>query len=341
MPTLACFGAGRIGRIHAANAIGLSNVTMKYLVDPIASPLRDALARRCDASIVTDDEVFSDPQVDGVIIASSTNSHADLLARAAKAGKAVFCEKPISLDFGLTRSVAQQVEDAGIPCLMGFQRRYDPSFRQVYDRITSGVSGKVEQIVMFSRDPSPPSGNYVRTSGGMFRDSSIHDVDMARFLLNEQITRVYAVGSNLISPEIREAGDVDTLTITLVTGSGRMAQIIACRRGPMVYDQRLEALCSKEVLTVGNQLGSSMSITTSDGTLLAPPENYFIERYQQAYRAEMEAFIALIHDGVAPLAGIRDGLEAQRLVEAAQISAHTGKAIDFGPDWTPEEAQKA
>lgn len=178
MPTLACFGAGRIGRIHAANAIGLRNVTMKYLVDPIASPLRDALARRCDASIVTDDEVFSDPQVDGVIIASSTNSHADLLARAAKAGKAVFCEKPISLDFGLTRSVAQQVEDAGIPCLMGFQRRYDPSFRQVYDRITSSKSAENHTSWSLLRSQGGSSQSPTQSSklepNGRFRTENRH-----------------------------------------------------------------------------------------------------------------------------------------------------------------------
>lgn len=336
MTTLACFGAGRIGRIHAGNAAAHPGIILKYLVDPIAGPAAEALAASCGAALVNDDRVFDDPAVDGIIIASSTDSHADLLSRAAQAGKAVFCEKPISLDFRLTRQVTAQVEAAGIPCLMGFQRRYDTSFRQVRERIASGVSGPVEQIVMFSRDPAPPPGSYVRTSGGMFRDSSIHDVDMARYLLDEPIIRVFAVGSNLISDEIRAAGDVDTLTITLVTASGRMAQVVACRRGPMGYDQRLEVLCSREVLTVGNQPVSSMSITTANGTLAAPPENYFLERFRQAYAAEMEAFIALIRDGTPPLAGIRDGLEAQRLVEAAQLSARTGRAIDLTPDWSPE-----
>lgn len=336
MTTLACFGAGRIGRIHAGNAAAHPGTTLKYLVDPMAGPDAEALAASYGAALVSDGRVFEDPAVDGIIIASSTDSHADLLSRAAQAGKAVFCEKPISLDFRLTRQVAAEVETAGIPCLMGFQRRYDTSFRQVRERIASGVSGPVEQIVMFSRDPSSPPGSYVRTSGGMFRDSSIHDVDMARFLLDEPITRVFAVGSNLISDEIRAAGDVDTLTITLVTGSGRMAQVVACRRGPMGYDQRLEVLCSREVLTVGNQPVSTMSITTAEGTLAAPPENYFLERFRQAYAAEMAAFIALIRDGTQPLAGIRDGLEAQRLVEAAQLSARTGRAIDVTPDWSPE-----
>jgi myo-inositol 2-dehydrogenase / D-chiro-inositol 1-dehydrogenase len=338
MTTLACFGAGRIGQIHAANAGRQPGVRLKYLCDPVASEARDALAARTGAALATPEAIFADGEVDGIIIASSTDSHAELLSRAAKAGKAVFCEKPISLDFGLTRQVAAEVETAGIPCFMAFQRRYDTSFRQVRERIASGVSGLVEQIVMFSRDPAPPPGSYVRTSGGMFRDSSIHDVDMARYLLDAPITRVFAVGSNLISDEIHAEGDVDTLTITLVTGAGRMAQVVACRRGPMGYDQRLEVLCSREVLTVGNQPASTVSVTTPEGTLAAPPENYFLERFRQAYAAEMEAFVALIQDGAPPLAGIRDGLEAQRLVEAAQLSARTGRAIDLGPDWSPEEA---
>lgn len=338
MITLACFEAGRIGRIHATNAARQPGVSLKYLVDPGGAAAAD-LARETGATVAHADQVFDDPNVDGIIIASSTDSHAGLLERAAASGKAVFCEKPISLDFGLTAQVAAQLQAAGIPCLMAFQRRYDTSFRQVRDRITSGVSGRVEQIVMFSRDPSPPPGSYVKTSGGMFRDSSIHDVDMARFLLDEPITRVFAAGSNLISDEIRAEGDVDTLTITLLTASGRMAQVIACRRGPMGYDQRLEVLCEHEVLTVGNQPSSTLSVTTPQGTRHAPPENYFLERFQQAYRDEMSAFVALIRDGAAPLAGIRDGLEAQRLVEAAQMSARTGRVITLTPDWTPQESE--
>ncbi|NHF73463.1 inositol 2-dehydrogenase [Paracoccus xiamenensis] len=336
MVKLACFGAGRIGHVHARNAAAMPGVRLAWLSDPVAGPARDALADATGAALAEPDQIFADDSIEGIIIASSTDSHADLLTRAADAGKAVFCEKPISLDFALTDAVARKVEAVGIPCMLGFQRRYDTSFRQLKDRIASGQAGKLEQVVMFSRDPSPPPRAYVETSGGMFRDSSIHDVDMARHLLDEQITSVYAVGSCLISEEIGAAGDVDTLMITLTTASGRMAQIVACRRGPMGYDQRLEALCSREVLSVGNQPQSTLTVTDAHGSRSAPPENYFIERFTQAYRDEMAAFVALIRDGTPPLAGIRDGLEAQRLVEAAVQSARTGKVVDFGPDWTPE-----
>ncbi|RJL06690.1 Gfo/Idh/MocA family oxidoreductase [Paracoccus siganidrum] len=327
MIRLACFGAGRIGRVHALNAAAQPGVILTCLADPVASPEREALAAQTGASITDPDSIFADERIDGIIIASSTDSHAELLLRAAETGKAVFCEKPISLDMALTQEVTRRIEASGIPCMLGFQRRYDCSFRALRDRIASGVSGPLEQVVMFSRDPAPPPRSYVETSGGMFRDSSIHDVDMARFLLDEPIASVYAAGSCLISPEIGAAGDVDSVMITLVSASGRQAQIIACRRGPMGYDQRLEALCANEVLSVGNQPQSTLSITSAEGMLSAPPENYFIERFAQAYRDEMAAFVALIRDGTPPLAGIRDGYEAQRLVEAALQSAKTGQVV--------------
>ena len=336
MTKLACFGAGRIGQIHAVNAALHPDLDLACLVDPIAGPHREQLAARTGATLVEADDVFADDSIGGIIIASSTDSHAGLLLRAAETGKAVFCEKPISLDFALTAEVAQQVEAAGIPCMLGFQRRYDRSFRALKDRIASGAPGRLEQVVMFSRDPAPPPRSYVETSGGMFRDSSIHDVDMARHLLEEDIARVYATGACLISDEIGAAGDIDTLMITLTTTSGRMAQIVACRRGPMGYDQRLEALCANEVLAVGNQPQSTLSISDPQGCRAAPPENYFLERFAQAYRDEMQAFAALLRDGTPPLAGIRDGLEAQRLVEAAVQSAQSGQAIEFSPDWTPK-----
>ncbi|MEG4641813.1 Gfo/Idh/MocA family oxidoreductase [Paracoccus sp. APAP_BH8] len=249
MIRLACFGAGRIGRVHALNAAMQPGVTLAYLADPVATPAREALAAQTGASIADPDTIFADGRIDGIIIASSTDSHAGLLLRAAEAGKAVFCEKPISLDMALTEEVMRKVEASGVPCMLGFQRRYDRSFRALRDRVASGASGPLEQVVMFSRDPAPPPRSYVETSGGMFRDSSIHDVDMARFLLNEPIASVYATGSCLISPEIGAAGDVDSVMITMVSASGRQVQITACRRGPMGYDQRLEVLCANEVST--------------------------------------------------------------------------------------------
>lgn len=335
MIELAVFGAGRIGRVHALNAAATPSVRVKYLVDPVAGEPREALAGRIGAEVVEADAVFTDPDIDGIVIASSTDTHADLLGRAVDAKKPVFCEKPVSLDFGTVEAVAARVLAANLPCMLGFQRRYDPAFRQLRERIASGAAGRLEHVVMQSRDPAPPPRSYVETSGGMFRDSTIHDMDMVRFLLDEEIATVYAVGSCLISPEIGEAGDVDTLMVTLTTRTGRLAQVIACRRGPFGYDQRLEALCANEVLYVENRPQGTLMVADAAGYHASPPMNYFIERFTDAYRDEMAAFIRLIETGEAPLAGIRDGLEAQRLVEAAIVSARDGLPVTLTPDWRP------
>lgn len=332
---IALFGAGRIGGVHGRNIARHAQADLVAVVDPVASAGRDALTVETGAQLVEAEAVFADPSIDGVVVASSTDSHADLLLRAARAGKPVFCEKPVSLDFALIEKVVDVVEAEGIPCMMGFQRRYDAAFRTLRDRIESGVAGRLEHLVSTSRDPSPPPRSYVETSGGMVRDTAIHDLDMARFLLNEDVTSVYAAGSCLISEEIGAAGDIDTLMITLTTRSGRLAQVVNCRRGPMGYDQRIEALCAREVLRVENVAQTTLRIEDGQGARSDPPMNYFIDRFAQAYRDEMDDFVAMIREGRTPLATIRDGLEAQRLAEAAIVSLESGQAVAFNEEWRP------
>lgn len=334
MIKLAAFGTGRIGYVHTLNAAALPSVKLEYVVDPVSSAQRADLAEKTGARIVAPETVFADPSIDGVI-ASSTDTHAELILKAVAAGKAMFCEKPISLNFKLVTEVAQAVAKAGTPCMLGFQRRYDPNFRLVRERIQSGASGQVEQLVMHTRDPSPPPVEYVQRSGGMFRDQAIHDFDMARYLLGEEIRTVYAVGGCLIDPEIGKAGDIDTAMITLTSKSGRFVQMNNCRRAPFGYDQRLEALCAKEVLYVENRLKNSVMIGSAEGFSVAPPMNYFIERFADAYRAEMVAFVEMLLTGAAPLAGMEDGLEAQRLAEAAMVSMTTGQVVRLDSGWTP------
>lgn len=328
MIDLAVFGAGRIGHVHALNAAAHPRVRVKYIVDPLPGA-RDALAAQTGAEVVDADRVFSDPAVAGVVIASSTDTHADFLLQAAEAGKAVFCEKPVSLDFRTVQDVAAAVEAAGTPCLMGFQRRYDPDFRMVRDRIAGGEAGRLEHVVMHTRDPSPPPRAYVERSGGMFIDQAIHDFDMARYLLGEEIATVYAVGRCLIDPHIGAAGDIDTAMITLTSVSGRLVQMVNCRRAPFGYDQRLEALCANEVLYVENRPRHGVTFADAQGFRHAPPLNYFMERFATAYRDEMTAFVDLIETGAQPLAVMRDGLEAQRLAEAATVSMQTGQAVQM------------
>lgn len=336
MIKLAVFGAGRIGYVHALNAASLPSVRLEYIVDPIPSAHLDDLATKTGARVVEADTVFADPSIDGVIVASSTDTHAELILKSVAAGKAMFCEKPISLDFKLVTEVAEAVTKAGTPCMLGFQRRYDPNFRMVRERIQSGVSGQLEQVVMHTRDPSPPPVEYVKRSGGMFRDQAIHDFDMARYLLGEEIQSVYAVGGCLIDPEIGQAGDIDTAMITLTSKSGRFVQMNNCRRAPFGYDQRLEALCAKEVLYVENRPKDSVMIGSAQGFTSAPPMNYFIERFADAYHGEMVAFVEMLKTGAAPLAGMADGLEAQRLAEAAIVSMQTGKVVELTAGWQPD-----
>ncbi len=335
MIELAIFGAGRIGQVHAANAAAHPSIRLKYIVDPVSREARDNLAAQTGARVVPAETAFADDALDGVIIASSTDTHADLLMRAADAGKAVFCEKPISLDFETVRNVTDHVEASGIACLLGFQRRYDSNFRFVRDRIASGQAGQLEHIVMHTRDPAPPPRSYVERSGGMFRDQAIHDFDMARYLLGEEIATVYAVGNALIDPEIAAAGDIDTAMVTLTSVSGRFVQMVNCRRAPFGYDQRLEALCDREVLYVENRPQRGVTIADAGGFHSSAPMNYFIERFADAYRAEMSAFVDLIETASPPLAGIRDGLEAQRLAEAAIVSMKTRMPVDIHPGWQP------
>ncbi|HZX27960.1 MAG TPA: inositol 2-dehydrogenase [Telluria sp.] len=335
MIKLAVFGTGRIGYVHALNAAAHPSVKLDYLVDPLPSAHLNDLAAKTGARIVDADTVFADTAIDGVVIASSTDTHAELMLKSAATGKAMFCEKPISLNFSLVSEVAAAVEKAGTPCMLGFQRRYDPNFRMIRERIASGTAGKLEQVVMHTRDPAPPPVEYVKRSGGMFRDQAIHDFDMARYLLGEEIKTVYAVGGCLIDPAIGAAGDIDTAMITLVSASGRFVQMNNCRRAPFGYDQRLEALCEKEVLYVENRLRDSVTIASAAGFTVSPPMNYFIERFADAYRLEMGAFVAMLEQGQAPLAGIRDGLEAQRLAEAAMVSMKSGQPVQLDAGWQP------
>ncbi len=335
MINLAVFGAGRIGYVHALNAASHAAVRLKYLVDPAATERRGELAAKTGAAIVDVETVFRDSDIAGVVIASSTDTHAELVLKAVVARKAIFCEKPISLSFDHVEDVAAKVETSGVACMLGFQRRYDPNFRMVRDRIASGAAGRLEHVVMHTRDPSPPPRAYIERSGGMFRDQAIHDFDMARYLLDEEIATIYAVGGCLIDPQIGEAGDIDTAMITLTSASGRFVQMNNCRRAPFGYDQRLEALCAKEALYVENRLRDSVMIASAAGFCVAPPMNYFIERFAEAYRAEMAAFVDMIETGRKPLASMRDGLEAQRLAEAALASMKSGLPVSFSTDWRP------
>ena len=326
MINLCLFGAGRIGSIHAANVARHAEVNILYVVD--ANPdAAEKLAALYGARVVSAQQALADPSLDGVIIASSTNTHANLMELSAQAGKAIFCEKPVDLSVDRVRECLAIVADSKVVCSIGFNRRYDPQFSALKQAIEEGKVGKLEMLTITSRDPSPPPVDYIKVSGGLFRDMMIHDFDMARWLLNEEVVEVLATASCQIDPAIGEAGDVDSALVILKTASGKLCQISNSRRACYGYDQRVEAFGSLGMIQVANQLDSSLVITNDQGSTSAKPQYFFLERYETAYRLELDNFIACIRDGAEPIASGVDGLQSLLLAEAALESSRTGKAV--------------
>ncbi|WP_259782126.1 inositol 2-dehydrogenase [Aestuariispira ectoiniformans] len=326
MITFCQFGAGRIGAIHAANIAAHPQASLKYVVDPVAEAAQN-LADRHGAQVATMETALADPEVNAVLIASSTDTHADFIEAAARAGKAILCEKPIDLDLERTKACLQVVEETGTLLALGFNRRHDPNFRQIRDAMLDGKIGKTEMVQITSRDPSPPPAEYVARSGGLFRDMMIHDLDMAQWLLGEKPVEVFATASCLVDPAIGEAGDVDTALVTLKTASGKLAQISNSRRAAYGYDQRVEAFGEKGMLRAENVRPTTVELMTDDGATTDKPLYFFLERYEAAYRAELDDFVTALTDKRTPLAIGRDGLIALELAEAALESCKTGKAV--------------
>jgi myo-inositol 2-dehydrogenase / D-chiro-inositol 1-dehydrogenase len=324
MFNVAIFGAGRIGQIHARNAAALPELTLKYVVDPDRAAA-DALARQTAAEVVDLETVLGDSSVSGVIIASATNAHLDQALIAAAAGKAIFCEKPLDLDLARARSAAPQLSRARM--LVGFNRRFDPHFGALKARIDSKVIGNLETLHIVSHDPAPPPVSYIRTSGGLFKDMAIHDFDMARWLLGEEPAEVFASASCLVDPAIGAAGDVDTARILLRTETGRLCVISNTRRSGYGYDQRIEAYGSAGTARADNVLMSTVTTCTQSGSASDALQNFFLERYAEAYRREMRHFVDILRDGVAPAAGYGDGVASLVLAEAAALSVKRNVSI--------------
>ena len=300
MFNIALLGAGRIGQVHAANIASHSATTLWSVVDP-NQEFATRLATQYQARLQSLDEAMTDPNVHAVLIASATDTHADLIEMAARHGKAIFCEKPVHLDLARVRDCLKVVKEYDVPLFIGFNRRFDPQFRRVKTDALAGRIGKPESLLIISRDPSPPPAEYVRVSGGMFRDMTIHDFDMARFIMGEEPVSVYAQGSNLVDPAIGEAGDIDTAFIVLKYASGAMATIVNSRRSSYGYDQRLELHGSEGLLCAGNILENQVQHYGKQGCTSALPEHFFLQRYKSAYAAEWEHFVAVLRgEAVGP-----------------------------------------
>jgi myo-inositol 2-dehydrogenase / D-chiro-inositol 1-dehydrogenase len=273
------------------------------------------------------EDVIAAKDVDAILIGSSTATHADYIEQSVRAGKAVFCEKPVSLDAKRIEACLKVVDGAGKALMIGFNRRFDPNFAALKQRLVAGAVGNIEMVTIISRDPGPPPIPYIKGSGGLYRDMMIHDFDMARFLLDEEPVEVHAVGSVLVDPEIGKAGDVDTAMVMMRTASGKLCQISCSRRAAYGYDQRIEVHGSLGMIRAGNIHETTVEVATKNGFNSDPVMNFFLERYTPAYRNELAAFIEAVTTGKAISPSGHDGLMAQRLADAATESQAKGQPV--------------
>jgi myo-inositol 2-dehydrogenase/D-chiro-inositol 1-dehydrogenase len=324
----ALFGAGRIGKIHAGNLARQPGAWLKYVVDVNAAAAAE-LAARHGATVATVDAALADRAINAIVIASSTDTHAELLLRAAAAGKAIFCEKPVDLDLARARSAAAAVERAGVTCLVGFQRRYDPTFAAVKARLSAGEIGEPEMLVVTSRDPGAPPLDYIKVSGGIFKDMLIHDFDIFRWILEDEAATVYATGSCLTDPAIEAAGDIDSTAVTIRTHRGRLAQINTSRRAAYGYDQRFEVLGGKGMLQAGNHRPTEVTAHTAANVSRDKPEHFFLERYRVAYANEMAHFIDAVAGGKPVRTTVADGVKALELADAATRSWRERRIVEL------------
>ena len=325
---VALFGAGRIGKIHGGNLARQPGVRLKHVVDVNAQAAKD-LAATLGAAVTDIDTAMRDPAVRAVVIASSTDTHADLIMRAAEAGKAIFCEKPVDLDLARARRCAEAVHRAGVTCLVGFQRRYDPTFAALKARLDAGEIGEPEMLIQTSRDPGAPPVDYIKVSGGIYKDMLIHDFDVFRWILGDEAATVYATGSCLTDPAIGAAGDIDSTAVTIRTRRGRLAQINTTRRAAYGYDQRFEVLGPKGMLQAGNHRPTEVTASTGSVVSTDLPEHFFLERYRVAYANEMAHFFASLAAGKPVQTGIDDGVKALELADAATVSWREKRIVEL------------
>jgi myo-inositol 2-dehydrogenase / D-chiro-inositol 1-dehydrogenase len=329
MIDIALFGAGRIGAIHAGNVAKESGARLKYVVDPNQKAAQ-LLAERHGAQTATVTEAIDDAGVSVALICSSTDTHADLVLTAAAAGKQIFCEKPVDLDLARARECADAVKRAGVVCLIGFQRRYDPTFSALKTRIVKGEIGTPEMLVVTSRDPGAPPIPYIRSSGGIFKDMLIHDFDIFRWILDDEAETVHANGSCLVDPAIAEAGDADCTAVTIRTKRGRLCQINTSRRAAYGYDQRFEVLGSEGMLQAGNHAPTEVVASSATSVSRDLPEHFFLERYRAAYANEMAHFFAVLAGREKLRTTIDDGVKALELADAATTSWKEGRIVKLG-----------
>ena len=326
MHQIAIFGAGRIGSVHAANIAAHSKCNLAAIVDPDFGAA-DRLAGAYGTEVRNADSVFGDVDIEAVFIASATDTHADLIEAAARAGKQIFCEKPVDLSVARVQDCLTAVDTAGVQMMVGFNRRFAPDFAELRKRIRAGEIGTLELLSIISKDPVPPSLKIAEVSGGLFRDMTIHDFDMVRFLLGEEPIAVSVTASCQVDSAIGTLSDVDTAVVSLRSASGKLAVIVNSRRATYGYDQRIEAHGSNGMLSVGNRAESSLVRADADGITGSKPLYFFLERYALAYRAELDYFLEGMESGKMQAPNGVDGLAALVLAEAAVESLAAGREV--------------
>jgi myo-inositol 2-dehydrogenase/D-chiro-inositol 1-dehydrogenase len=320
-------GVGRIGRLHAELLTRqIPGAAVSALFDPFAAAAQaagDALGVPVADSL----EELLGGDVDAVAICSSTDTHAELLVAAARAGKAIFCEKPVSIDLAVVDHALAEVEAAGVPFQIGFNRRFDPGHASVREAVASGAIGDPHLVRISSRDPAPPPLEYVRGSGGLFLDMMIHDFDMARFVTGSEVVEVFARGAVRVEPAFAEAGDVDTALVTLVHADGCLTAIDNSRRAVYGYDQRVEVFGSEGMAASENPLAHAGVVRTADGTHTTTPPFFFLDRYVPSYVHEWQAFVAAVRAGEAPPVTTRDARAPLVIGLAALRSLDEGRPV--------------
>lgn len=322
----AILGAGRIGQVHAKAVGSTDGAHLVAIADPVAAAA-GAIAKKYGCEIRSIEAIRDSADVDAVAICTPTDTHADLIEQFARAGKAVFCEKPVDLSLARVKACLKVVAEEKAALMVGFQRRFDPDFMALKKAIDDGQIGEVEMITLTSRDPGAPPAEYIKRSGGIFRDMTIHDFDMARWLLGEEVQTVQAAASVLTDPAIKALGDYDSANVILTTASGKQCTITNTRRATYGYDQRIEVHGSAGSVSAENHREARIEIANATGYTRPPLLNFFMSRYTAAYANEIAAFVDAVATGAdMPTTGM-DGLKALELADAALKAAQTGTAV--------------
>lgn len=330
MIRIAMLGAGRIGQVHAANIAQHKEATLAAVVDPLIENAQALTTAYGGIALADPLEAISHPDIDAVVIGTPTHTHVELMLAAAKAGKAVLCEKPVDLDIAKAYAAEKALGERARRVMLGFNRRFDPSFSEIHRRIAEGDIGDFHQLIITSRDPGLAPMNYLKHSGGIFRDMMIHDLDLARWILGEEPVEISACGSRMFEPALEAMGDYDTVMVQMRTASGKQCQINCSRQAVYGYDQRMEVFGSGGMILNDNlRETTTRRFSAQETEVRGPLLNFFMQRYTEAYRLEIDAFITAIkHDKPMPVT-VKDGCQALKLADAAQLAADTHAVVSL------------